>query len=71
MMYWSGSCYDIGIKAGRRRHCLYCVRHCPIKAIKLEGSDIEVIHGQVHHLPELHRGMSALGRGSRKEAWAG
>jgi hypothetical protein len=30
-----------------------------------------VIHGQVHHLPELHRGMSALGRGSRKEAWAG
>ncbi len=35
--------YHIEIRAGRCRHCLYCVQHCPVKAIKLEENDIKVI----------------------------
>jgi signal transduction histidine kinase/iron only hydrogenase large subunit-like protein len=35
--------YDIIIKAGRCRRCLYCLQHCPAKAIKLEENNIKVI----------------------------
>jgi len=35
--------YNIDINAGKCRLCLYCVQHCPVKAIKLEENSIKVI----------------------------
>ena len=35
--------HTIDIKAGKCRKCLYCVQHCPVKAIKVEENDIKVI----------------------------
>ena len=43
MHYKPESAHDIEIKAGRCRRCLYCVQHCPVKAIKLEEENIKVI----------------------------
>jgi two-component system NtrC family sensor kinase len=35
--------YDIEIKAAKCRTCLYCVQHCPAKAIKVEENNVKVI----------------------------
>ncbi len=43
MLHKKESPYDIDIKAGRCRRCLYCVQHCPAKAIKVEENNIKVI----------------------------
>ena len=37
------SSYDIDINPGKCRLCLYCVQHCPVKAIKLEENSIKVL----------------------------
>jgi signal transduction histidine kinase/Fe-S-cluster-containing hydrogenase component 2 len=43
MLYRPESSHEIDIKAGKCRRCLYCVQHCPVKAIKLEEDNIKVI----------------------------
>jgi two-component system, NtrC family, sensor kinase len=43
MLYKQETPYEIDIKAGKCRRCLYCVLHCPAKAIKLEENNIKVI----------------------------
>jgi signal transduction histidine kinase/iron only hydrogenase large subunit-like protein len=41
--YGEENSHDIEIKASKCRLCLYCVQHCPVKAIKLEENNIKVI----------------------------
>lgn len=43
MVYKAESAHNIDIKAGKCRRCLYCIQHCPVKAIKLEENNIKVI----------------------------
>jgi len=43
MVYKAENAHNIDIKAGKCRRCLYCIQHCPVKAIKLEENNIKVI----------------------------